>query len=103
MEKAEKSLTNQGASATGKQPEPPSQIEKIKAQVLAKIGNPPRLDRVEVCQHHNGKYRVNVWQTVQLSETIAISASSRIGLSFYLTVADMGEIIRSDPPMTKAF
>jgi hypothetical protein len=29
--------------------------EKIKSQVLAKLGTPPRLNRVEVCNHHNGK------------------------------------------------
>jgi hypothetical protein len=29
--------------------------DKIKSQVLAKIGKPTRLDRVEVCQHHGRK------------------------------------------------
>jgi hypothetical protein len=32
----------------------PNHAEKIKSQVLAKIGRPPRLDRVEVCRRHNG-------------------------------------------------
>ena len=29
----------------------PNHSEKIKSQVLAKIGKPPRLDRVEVSRH----------------------------------------------------
>ena len=40
----------------------PNHTEKIKSQVLARIGTPPRLHRVEVCNHHNGKYRVNIWE-----------------------------------------
>ena len=38
----------------------PNHSEKIKSQVLAKIGKPPRLDHVEVSRHHNGHYRVNI-------------------------------------------
>jgi hypothetical protein len=40
----------------------PNHMEKIKSQVLAKIGKPSRLDRLEISRHHNGKYRVNIWQ-----------------------------------------
>ncbi len=101
MEKAEKSLTNQGESAAVEQPKQPNHTEKIKAQVLARIGDPPRLDRVEVSRHHNGKYRVNIWQQVELNKSIAITPGSRIGPSYYLTVSDTGEILHSEPPMTK--
>jgi hypothetical protein len=76
-------------------------IEKIKSQVIAKIGKPPRLDRIEVCNHHNGKYRVNIWQQSEIDKGVAVTASARIGLSFYLTVSESGEIIASNPPMTK--
>jgi hypothetical protein len=76
-------------------------VEKIKSQVLAKIGKPPRLDRVEVSRHHNGKYRVNIWQQPEPIKTIAVTIAPRIGLSYYLTVSDTGEIIDSSPPMVK--
>lgn len=100
MEKAEMSPTNQGESAALEQPKRPNHTEKIKAQVLAKIGIPPRLGRVEVSRHHNGKYRVNIWQQVELNKSIAVTPGSRIGPSYYLTVSDTGEILHSEPPMT---
>jgi hypothetical protein len=101
MEKAEKSPKNQEESAAAAQRKQPDHTEKIKSQVLAKIGIPPRLDRVEVCRHHNGKYRVNIWQQFEVNQNIAVTASSRIGPSYYLTVSDMGEILHSEPPLTK--
>ena len=75
--------------------------EKIKSQVLAKIGMPPRLHRVEVCKHHNGKYRVNIWEQPEPDKNLAVTVSARIGRSYYLTVSDTGEIIDSNPPLTK--
>jgi hypothetical protein len=75
--------------------------EKIKSQVLAKIGKPPRLHRVEVSWHHNGKYRVNIWQQPEPDKSFAVTIAPRIGPSYYLTVSDTGEIIDSQPPMTK--
>ena len=79
----------------------PDRTEQIKSQVLAKIGKPPRLDRVEVSQHHGSKYRVNIWQQPESDKTIALTIAPRIGLSYYLTVSDTGEIIHSNPPLTK--
>lgn len=96
MEKVEKTAT--------KQEEPvavPNHTEKIKSQVLAKIGRPPRLDRVEVSRHHGSKYRVNIWQQPESDKHIALTIAPRIGLSYYLTVSDTGEIIHSNPPLTK--
>jgi hypothetical protein len=101
MEKADKSPKNQGEPAAAERSTQPDHTEKIKSQVLAKIGNPPRLDRVEVCRHHNRKYRVNIWQQFELNKNIAVTPSSRIGLSYYLTVSDTGEILHSNPPMTR--
>jgi hypothetical protein len=34
----------------------PNHTERIKSQVLAKIGKLPRLGRVEVSRHHGGHY-----------------------------------------------
>ena len=79
----------------------PNHTEKIKAQVLAKIGKPPRLDRVEVSRHHNGHYRVNIWEQSEASTSFAVMSAPRIGSSYYLTVSETGEIIDSNPPMTK--
>ena len=79
----------------------PNYTEKIKSQVLAKIGKPPRLHRVEVCNHHNGKYRVNIWEQPESDKGLAVTVSARIGWSYYLTVSETGEIIASNPPMTK--
>jgi len=73
----------------------------IKSQVLAKIGKLPRLDRVQISKHHNGKYRVNIWETTEPKKNIAVTPSPRIALSYYLTVSDTGEIVHSNPPMTK--
>ena len=74
---------------------------KIKSQVLAKIGKPPRLDRVEVSKHHNGKYRVNIWEQPEPDNKYAVTPGPRIGSSYYLTVSDTGEIIHSNPPLAK--
>ena len=96
MEKVEK--------ATPKKEEPvavSNHAEKIKSQVLAKIGRPPRLDRVEVSRHHNGNYRVNIWQRPEPDKSFAVTIAPRIGPSYYLKVSDTGEIIDSQPPMTK--
>ena len=75
--------------------------ERIKSQVLAKIGKPPRLHRVEVSRHHSGNYRVNIWQQPEPDKTLAVSIAARIRSSFYLTVSDTGEIIHSNPPLAK--
>jgi hypothetical protein len=75
--------------------------EKIKSQVLARIGKPTRLHRVEVCNHHNGKYRVNIWEQPEPAKNVAVTASARIRSSYYLKVSDTGEIIESNPPMAK--
>ncbi|MGA2622116.1 MAG: hypothetical protein ABSF26_31380 [Thermoguttaceae bacterium] len=88
--------------ATTKKDEPPVAVPnhtaKIKSQVLARIGKPPRLDRVEVSRHHGSKYRVNIWQQPEPNRNLV---GPRIGLSYYLTVSDTGEIIDSNPLMTK--
>jgi len=96
MGKIEKPATNK------EEPLPePNHTAKIKSQVLAKIGKPPRLHRVEVSNHHNGKYRVNIWEQPESDKSLAVTVSARIGWSFYLTVSGTGEIIDSNPPMTR--
>ena len=79
----------------------PNHTEKIKSQVLAKIGRPPQLDHVDVSEHRNGKYRVNIWEQPEPNKNIAVTTSRHVGLSYYLTVSDKGEIIHSNPPMAK--
>jgi hypothetical protein len=96
MKTAKKTLPIKGEAVA----EQPNHTERIKSQVLAKIGKLPRLDRLEVSRHHNGKYRVNVWQQPEPNKEIAVTIAPRIGLSYYLTVSDTGEIIDSNPPMT---
>ena len=98
MEKAKNTPPNKDEAAAVEQP---NHTEQIKSQVLAKIGKPPRLDHVEVSRHHNGKYRVNIWQQPEPNKNIAVTIAPRIGLSYYLTVSDTGEIIDSNPPLTK--
>jgi hypothetical protein len=82
-------------------PNQPNHTEKIKAQVLAIVGLLPRLDHVEVCRHYNDNYRVNIWEQPKLIEDFAVVISARIRSSYYLKVSDTGEIIRSNPPLTK--
>ena len=101
MEKVKNVPTNQDKAEQAEQPQKANHTERIKSQVLAKIGRPPRLDRVEVSRHHGTKYRVNIWQQPESDKNIAVTISPRIGLSYYLTVSDTGEIIHSDPPLTK--
>ena len=97
MEKAKNTSPNKDEAAAVGQP---NHTERIKSQVLAKIGKPPRLDRLEISRHHNGKYRVNIWQQPEPNKDFAVTFAPRIGLSYYLTVSDTGEIIDSNPPMT---
>ena len=81
--------------------EVPNHTDKITSQVLAKIGKPPRLDRVEVSRHHNGNYRVNIWEQPEPNKDMVVTIAARIRSSYYLKVSDSGEIIDSNPPLTK--
>ena len=96
MEKVEKVATKKEEPVAA-----PNHTEKIKSQVLAKIGKPPRLDRVEVSRHHNGKYRVNIWQQPEADKSVAVTFGARIAASYYLTVSETGEIVDSNPPLIK--
>ena len=75
--------------------------ERIKSQVLAKIGKPLRLDRVEVSRHQSGNYRVNIWEQPEPNKNFAVTFGPRIRSSYYLKVSGTGEIIDSIPPLTK--
>ncbi|WP_283435144.1 hypothetical protein [Neorhodopirellula lusitana] len=75
--------------------------ESIKSQILGKIGKPSNLHRVEVCQHHNGNYRVNIWEKLEPLGDFSMSMRLHIGASYYLKVSDSGEILSSNPPLTK--
>ncbi len=101
MENVRKAPTNKDEAAPVEQPRKANHTVVIKSQVLARIGQPPRLDRVEVCKQHNGKYRVNIWEKTEPKKNIAVTPSPRIGLSYYLTVSETGEIVHSNPPLTK--
>jgi hypothetical protein len=79
----------------------PNHTEEIKSQVLAKVGRPLGLRRVEVCRHHNGNYRVNIWVQPEADGDFASAISARIRSSYYLKVSDAGRIIHSNPPLTK--
>ncbi len=93
--------TNKDEAAPLERPQKVNHTERIRSQVLAKIGRPPRLDRVEVSWHSGSKYRVNIWQQPKSNKNIAVTISPRIGLSYYLTVSDAGEVIHSNPPLAK--
>lgn len=75
--------------------------EKIKSQILEITGRPPRLHHLEVCRHHNGNYRVNLWQELEPLGDFNLTTRVHIGASYYLKVSDSGEIIRSNPPLSK--
>src|ERR1035437_3306720 len=101
MGKIKNTVPNKKEPVMAEQPKQPNHTERIKSQVLAKIGKPPRLDHLEISRHHNGKYRVNIWQQPEPDKNSAVTFAPRIGLSYYLTVSDTGEIINSNPPMTQ--
>lgn len=96
MAKVEKDVPQKGESASAA-----DRAQKIKRQILEQTGQSPRLHRVEVCQHHNGNYRVNVWETVEPTGDTAFSTAVHIGASYYLKVSDSGEILHSNPPLTQ--
>jgi hypothetical protein len=56
---------------------------------------------VEVCRHHDGNYRVNIWEQLESMGDSVFSMAVTIRSSYYLKVSDTGEIIRSNPPLTK--
>ena len=95
-----KTVSSKDEPATVEQPKP-NYAEKIKSQVLAQIGTPPRLHRVEVSKHHNGNYRVNIWEQPEPIKNVAVTVAARIRSSYYLKVSETGEIIHSNPPMKK--
>ena len=101
MEKIKEIPTNKDEATQLKQPPEADHGARIKSQVLAKIGKPPRLDRVEVSLHHGSTYRVNIWQQSEPDTNLAVTIAPRIGPSYYLTVSDTGEIIDSNPPLTR--
>ena len=101
MENTKNTPTDKDKAAPVKQPHEANHTAVITSQVLAKIGKPPRLDRVEVCKQHNGKYRVNIWEQTDPKKDIAVTPSPRIGLSYYLTVSETGEILSSNPLLAK--
>ncbi|MCL4854883.1 MAG: hypothetical protein KJZ78_26275 [Bryobacteraceae bacterium] len=80
----------------------PDHAERIKSQVLARIGRPPRLDHVEVSQHYNGHYRVNVWEQPDSATDTVVTTGARIRSSYYLKVSKTGEIIDSNPPLARS-
>ena len=92
---------DQGAPQKSEFEEKADHAQKIKTQILEQTGRPPRLDHIEVCQHHNGNYRVNVWEQREPLEDCALSAAFHIAASYYLKVSDSGEIVHSNPPLTK--
>ena len=75
MKKADRTVPNKDEVAAAEQP---NHTERIKSQVLAKIGKPPRLDRVEVSRHHNGNYRVNIWQQPVPNKDFAVTFAPRV-------------------------
>lgn len=95
MEKVEQAALTNNERATVA-----DHTEKIRSQVLAKIGKPPRLNRVEVSRHHGRNYRVNIWEQPEPNKNYAVSINPRIQRSYYLTVSDTGEILDSNPPLT---
>jgi hypothetical protein len=92
-------LTNKEPLAAMEQPKQPDFKQKIKCQVMARIGKWPRLNRVEVSKHHNGHWRANIWEQPEPDTKLTVTIGPRIGPSFYLTVSDTGEITQSNPPM----
>ena len=101
MEKVKNIPTNRDEPAPMGKPQETNHTEKIKSQVLGKIGKPPCLHRVEVSQHFNGNYRVNIWEQPEPDESIAVTIAARIRSSYYLKVSDTGEIVHSSPPLAK--
>ena len=96
MSKVDQAAPQKEATSAGSE-----HTEKVKSQVLDQVGRPPRLHRVEVCRHHNGNYRVNIWERLEPTGDTAFSTRAHILASYYLKVSDSGEILQSNPPLAK--
>jgi len=68
---------------------------------MVKIGTLQWWHRIEVSNHHNGRYRVNIWEQPQPVKNILVTLGARIRSSYYLKVSDTGEIIDSKPLLAK--
>lgn len=101
MEKVKNNPAHKDDARPVEQAQEANHTERIKAQVLAKIGRPPRLDHVEVSRHHGGNYRVNVWEQPEQNRNFAVTSGARIWASYYLKVSESGDIIHSNPPLAK--
>jgi hypothetical protein len=101
MDNVQNAPMNNDDPAPLEQPRETDYSESIKSQVLAKIGKPLRLDRVEVSRHHGGNYRVNIWEHPEPNRHMLVTIAPRIGLSYYLTVSNTGEITHSNPPLIR--
>jgi hypothetical protein len=70
--------------------------ERIGRQVMALLGNPDQLYRVDVWPLWGEHYRVNVLVSAGL-------ATARIAHSFFVSVNSTGEIVTSAPLITRRY
>ena len=70
--------------------------DMIRVGVLAALGRPSRLLKVAVLPLWGDKFRVNVWATED-------GVGNVIPNSYFVTADENGSIVRSDPPIRKAY
>ena len=83
----------QGAEQLKPEPTPVDVV--IVREVLARLGRPADLHRVQVKPVSNSKYRVNVY--------VRDAASYRVAHSYFLETDGAGKILVSSPAITRAY
>lgn len=85
-------LTEEGENA---KVGPDKRPDAIRAAVLRALGRPPEMIRVSVLPLWGDKFRVNVWATG--------SNGAAIPDSHFVTAAEDGTILHSEPPIQKRY
>jgi hypothetical protein len=68
----------------------------IRTGVLKALGRPDRLVKIAVLPLWGDKFRVNVWTALD-------GVGNGIPNSYFVTTADHGAIVRSEPPIQKLY
>ncbi len=86
MKKAEKAVPDNAEPVAA-----PDHTERIKSQVVAEFGGPPRLYRVAASRHHKGNDGASIGEEPDPIESSAVSIGFRIRSSYYLKVPETGK------------
>lgn len=82
--------------------EPKTQLT-IESQVLAELGKPKDLHRIDTRQVGKDTYRVNIWRTVPTDGKTIFKTKEQMTDSFYVWSNSANEILRTNPRIEKKY